>query len=91
LADFRRSKTAISTILEALNFDFKKNFTLENVKKVVGSLTNENFFDIKTAYLINGEDMFIEASDYLLKNMAQLEGTEVCKIFGETHVCLNKA
>ena len=57
----------------------------------MGSLTNENFFDIKTAYLINGEDMFIEASDYLLKNMAQLEGTEVWKIFGETHVCMNKA
>ena len=32
LVDFRRSKTAVLTILEALNFDFWKNFTLENVK-----------------------------------------------------------
>ena len=32
LADFRRSKTAILTILEALNFDFWKNLTLEKVK-----------------------------------------------------------
>ena len=31
LTDFRRSKSAILTILEALNFDFWKNFTLENV------------------------------------------------------------
>ena len=32
LADFRRSKTDILTILEALNFDFWKSYTLENVK-----------------------------------------------------------
>ena len=32
LADFRRSRTAVLTIMEALNFDFWKNFTLENVK-----------------------------------------------------------
>ena len=31
LADFWRSKTTISTILEALNFDFLKNFTLEDI------------------------------------------------------------
>ena len=31
LAAFKRSKTAVLTILEALNFDFWKNFTLENV------------------------------------------------------------
>jgi len=32
LADFRISKTVILTILEALNFLFFGNFTLENVK-----------------------------------------------------------
>ena len=32
LADFRRSKSAFLTILEALNFDFWKNVTLENVE-----------------------------------------------------------
>ena len=32
LADFRRWKTANLTILMALNFDFWKNVTLENVK-----------------------------------------------------------
>ena len=32
LVDFRRSKTAILTILKVLNFDFWKNFTLEIVK-----------------------------------------------------------
>ena len=31
LADFRRSKTAVLTILEDLTFKFWKNFTLENV------------------------------------------------------------
>ena len=29
LADFKRSKTAVLAILEAFNFDFWKNFTLE--------------------------------------------------------------
>ena len=57
----------------------------------MGSLLNENIFDIKTTYLNDDEDMFSEASDCLLKNMAQLEGTKVWKIFGETHVCMNKA
>ena len=32
LADFRRSKSAFLTILEALNFDFWKNVTLEMSK-----------------------------------------------------------
>ena len=32
LDDFRRSKSAILTILEALNFDFWKNVTLGNVE-----------------------------------------------------------
>ena len=32
LADFRRSKTAILTILDVLNSHFWKNFTPENVK-----------------------------------------------------------
>ena len=32
LADFRRSKTAVLTILKALNFEFMKNLTLENIK-----------------------------------------------------------
>ena len=32
LADFRKAKTAVLTIMEALNFDFRKNFTLENIK-----------------------------------------------------------
>ena len=32
VADFRRSKTAVLTILEAMTFDFWKNFMLENVK-----------------------------------------------------------
>ena len=32
LADFRRSIIAVLTILEALNFDSWKNFTLDNVK-----------------------------------------------------------
>ena len=31
-ANFRGSKTAVLTILEALNFDFWKNVTLENVE-----------------------------------------------------------
>ena len=30
-ADFTRSKTVVLTFSEALNFDFWKNFTLENV------------------------------------------------------------
>ena len=34
LADFRRSKTAVLTILEAMNFEFWQFFTLENVKSV---------------------------------------------------------
>ena len=34
LADFRGSKPVKSTILEALNFDFFGNFTLENVKNI---------------------------------------------------------
>ena len=66
----------------------------EKVKhKLMGSLTNENIFDIiKTAYLIDDDDMFSEASDYLLKNMAELESTEEWKFFGETHTaCMNKA
>ena len=44
-----------------------------------------------STYLNDDEDMFSEASDCLLKNMAQLEGTKVWKIFGETHACMNKA
>ena len=32
LADFRRSKTAVFTILEVLNFDFWKKVAIENVK-----------------------------------------------------------
>jgi len=32
LADYRRSETAVLTILEALNFDFWKNYTLNNAK-----------------------------------------------------------
>jgi len=32
LAEFSGSKTANLTMLKALNFDFWKNFTLENVK-----------------------------------------------------------
>ena len=42
----------------------------------MGSLLNENILDIKTTYLNDDEDMFSEASDCLLKNMAQLEGVE---------------
>ena len=34
LGVFRMSKVAILTILEALNFDFNKDFTLENVVKI---------------------------------------------------------
>ena len=34
LADFRNTETVILTILEALNFDFWKYFTLENVKSI---------------------------------------------------------
>ena len=41
LADFTGSKTAILTILEALNFEFWKNFTLENV-------TNSQKFKIQS-------------------------------------------
>ena len=37
LAYFGRPKTAIVTILKALNFDFWKNFTLENVKSAENS------------------------------------------------------
>ena len=48
VVDFRRSKTAILTILEALNFDFWKNFTHENVKssqkfKIQRSSNDQNF------------------------------------------------
>ena len=32
LAEFGGPKTAVLTILETLNFDFWKNYTLENVK-----------------------------------------------------------
>ena len=61
--------------------------------KLMGSLSNDNIFDIiKTAYLIDDEEMFCEASDYLLKNMKQLESTEAWKIFGENHpACMIKA
>ena len=37
LVDFRRSKTAVETILEALNFDFWKNFTVEILKVLKNS------------------------------------------------------
>ena len=37
LADFRRSKTAVFIILEALNFDFWKNFTVEILKVLKNS------------------------------------------------------
>ena len=54
--------------------------------KLLDSLTNENIFDIiKTAYLIDDEDMINEASDYLMKKMAQLESTEEWKIFGKNN------
>jgi len=37
LANFRRSKTAVFTILEALNFDFWKNFTVDILKVLKNS------------------------------------------------------
>ena len=40
LADFRRSKIAVLTILEALNIDFRINFTLENFKTPKSSKFN---------------------------------------------------
>ena len=54
--------------------------------RLLDSLTNENIFDvIKTAYLIDDDKMFNDASDYLLKNMTQLESTEEWKIFGKNN------
>ena len=43
-AGFRRSKTAIVTIFEALYFDFWKTFTIENVKNCQKS--NSRVFEI---------------------------------------------
>ena len=34
LADFKRAKSVVLTILKALNFKFWKDFSLENVKNV---------------------------------------------------------
>ena len=53
--DFRRLKIAILTILEALNIDFWKNFTLENVK---------TFQKFKILNCSNGQDDSFWASKW---------------------------
>ena len=49
-ADFRRSKTAILTISEALNLDFWKNFTLEKMSKISKNA------EFRAAHMIKMED-----------------------------------
>ena len=45
-ADFRRLRIAVVTILSALNFDFQKNFTLENVQKF------QNWWKFRVAQMV---------------------------------------
>ena len=54
--------------------------------RLLDSLTNDNVFDvIKAAYLIDDQDMFKEASKYLLKNIKQLKGTPEWNTFKNDH------
>ena len=61
--------------------------------KLIDSLNNDNIFDVlKAAYLIDDQDMFKEASAYLLKHIKQLKGTPGWNTFKiEHHDCMIEA
>ena len=70
-----------------------KKLVLKIKARLMDSLSNENIFNvIKAAYLIDDQDMFKEASKYLLKNKDQLKGTPNWNAFKIEHsVCMIEA